>query len=103
MTTGYQTRDKFFYASERLFPSWPYKTRLAIGMNLRDFLAVKEPYYRFEVNGTMYQIEANKAQFLGKKYKMKFGTLPNIIPLSEFEVLSTKPLEEKPPQMSLFT
>lgn len=99
---NYQSRDKFFFATSSLFPNWPYKSRYAIGMRLSDFMAIKEPYYRFKVNGTMYEIEANKAKILGKKYKMAYGALPNIIPLSEFRVVSTKPIFEEQLQISLF-
>lgn len=99
----HQSRDKFFFASPSIFPDWPYKSRYAIGMRLSDFMAIKEPYYRFEVNGTMYEIEANKAKALGRKYKMAFGALPNIIPLSEFRVVSMRPIQlETQLQGSLF-
>jgi len=98
----HQVRDKFFYASPSIFPDWPYRSRYAIGMRLSDFMAINEPYYRFEVNGSMYEIEANKAKVLGKKYKMNYGALPNIIPLSEFNVVYTRPIERQPMQSQLF-
>lgn len=94
-SANYQHRDKFFFASPGIFPGWPYKLRLAIGMKLNDFWARESKVYRFQVNGTMYEIEKEKARRFGTKYQMKFGALPNIIPLEEFQVVDQQPVGEK--------
>jgi hypothetical protein len=86
----YQIRDKFFYAVPQLFPNWPYKSRLAIGVNLKDFFGKDDREYNFEVKGTMYSIEASKAKYLGNLYKLPYGIMPNILPLQEFKIVSTE-------------
>lgn len=86
--SNYQKRDKFFYALPRLFPNWDYPTRNAIGMKLDDFWAKDADKYRFLVKGKMYEIAKEKAHILGNKFSLRFGSLPNIIPLDEFEIVS---------------
>jgi hypothetical protein len=93
MNTGYQNRNKFFYAAPRLFPYWPYKSRNAIGMNFKDFVKMNAPTFRFKVKDTMYEIDRQKAKKLGNTYKLYGGTLPNIIPIDEFE--EVKPIEQQ--------
>lgn len=85
-TGNYQRRDKFFYASPTIFKSWPYKSRLAIGMKLDDFAAVNAGTYNFLIKGKLYSISSTKARLLGNLYKLKGGSLPNLIPLEEWEV-----------------
>lgn len=76
-------RDKFFWVAQSLF-NWPYQDRRAIGVKLSDAWFKNKPIYRFEINGEIYEIERAKAEYLGKKYTLKYGALPNILPLSEF-------------------
>lgn len=102
MKKDYQERNKFFYASPAIFKDWPYKSRLALGMSLKDFWAKKDEIYRFKVNGVMYEIGKEKAKFLGEKYKMRYGALPNIIPLSAFtKVEDKKVVVEEMKQLTL--
>jgi len=94
----YMERDKFFYASPKIFPNWPYKSRLGIGLSLRDFWALKKPVYNFLVKkdlNNLYSIASYKARVLGQIYKMPYGSLPNIIPLQEFKKIPLgKPVED---------
>ena len=85
MTKDYQERDKFFYAVESIFPYWPYKSRLAIGMRFSDFKAIKADKFRFKVKDKMYEIGRHKALMAGKTFKLPFGSLPNLVPLELFE------------------
>jgi hypothetical protein len=103
----YMERDKFFFASLKLFPKWPYRSRLAIGMSLKDFWAKDKLLYNFIIKkdkSCMYQIASYKARVLGQIYKMPYGSLPNIIPLQEFKKIPIKKEENKttPAQVSLF-
>ncbi len=104
MKKDYMERDKFFFASPVLFPKWPYTSRLAIGMSLKDFWAKKKNFYNFIVKkdkDTMYQIASYKAQVLGRIYKMPYGALPNIIPLQAFKkIVLNKPVEVKNPEQT---
>jgi len=92
---NYMKRDKFFYASPALFPKWPYKSRLAIGVRLADFRARNKKIFNFLIKGNkkifnflikgkMYSINRTMAFKYGLKYMMPYGKLPNIIPLEEF-------------------
>jgi hypothetical protein len=106
---NYQVRNKFFFASPALFRNWPYNDRRAIGMKLSDFWGSKDTTYRFIVGGDLYEIEAEKAKILGRKYQMGFGSLPNIIPLAEFKRLhkrddrvSEQQLPERPTMLTLW-
>ena len=89
----YQDRDKLFYVSPQLFPEWPYPSRYAIGMKFSDFTKIGSSYFRFKVNmghmvEKMFEIPRGRALNLGEKYKLKFGALPNLIPLDEFKEVS---------------
>lgn len=95
---NYQHRDKLFFANPVLFPNWPYKSRYAIGLKLSDFWARNEKTYRFKVNGIMYEIDKDKAQELGMRYRLTYGKLPNIVPLAEFHIV-----EEEKPKVEILT
>ena len=82
---GFQKRDKYFFVREGQFPSWPYNSRNAIGVNLFDFKARDSEEYRFQVGDKMHKISREKAITLGKIYQLPFGRLPHLIPLEEFE------------------
>lgn len=86
MSRDYQLRDKFFYVSPKLFSSWPFKSRMAIGMKFEDFLAIDDPVYRFKIKGKMYEVDKKIAMLYGNRYKVKGGSLPNLIPLEVFKV-----------------
>lgn len=104
---NYMERDKFFYAAPKLFPKWPYRSRLAIGVSLKDFWARRKSFYNFIIKkdkNHMYRISSSKAKFFGTKYKLPYGSLPNIIPLEEFKKIVVKPVEKEvagPVQTSL--
>jgi len=87
---NYMKKDKFFYAVSRLFPTWEYPSRLAIGMNFKDFKAMNEPVFRFKIKGNIYEISKEKALELGNKYMLMGGKLPNLIPKEEFTVVGVK-------------
>ncbi len=86
-STGFQARDKFFYAVPSLFPVWNYPSRLAIGMKLDDFDARNAPFFNFKIKDKMYRISREKAFRLGSKYVMPGGILPNLIPKEEFKII----------------
>lgn len=83
-------REKFFYVSPSLFKDWKYPSRMAIGMRLDDFWGKESQVFRFRIKGKVYEIDSQKAIMLGKKFTLKYGALPNIIPLSEFVVINEK-------------
>lgn len=96
----YQERDKFFYASPVLFPGWDiikYPSRLAIGMNFKDFKALGADTFNFKIKDQMYSIDRVKALELGKKYVVFAGKLPNLIPKEAFNEV-----KEAPEQGELF-
>ena len=88
MTKDYQERSKFFYAVPTVFPDWPFKSRLAIGMRFSDFKAIKADKFRFKVKDKMYEISRHKALMAGKTFKLPFGSLPNLIPIELFTQVS---------------
>jgi len=83
----YQIRDKFFFAVPSLFPKWDYPSRLAIGVKLNDAWFRNAPIFRFKIHDKFYEIDRDRAIKLGKKYQLKLGSLPNLIPLEEFKEL----------------
>jgi len=83
----YVKRNKFFYAIPSLFPKWDYPSREAIGIKLNDAYYRNESHFKFEVKGKFYRIAREKAIELGNKYTLPFGSLPNLIPIEEFEVV----------------
>lgn len=91
MKKDYQIRDKFFYAVPSLYPLWPYKSRLAIGVKLDDAEYRNSSIFRFKIKGTTYAISREKAIDLGNRYKMVGGALPNLLPKEEFTVVSVEP------------
>ena len=98
---NYMERDKFFYASPTLFPKWPYKSRLAIGVRLADFRARNKKVFNFLIKGKLYSINRTMAFKYGLKYMMPYGKLPNIIPLEEFTMTDlTQKTKAHPEQMS---
>lgn len=103
MEKKYQVRDKFFFANPTTFKNWPYRNRLAIGVNLNDAWFRGQSVYRFMVKGILYEISKEKAMVLGQKFFFPhIGKMPHIIPLEEFTRLAEeKPVEIKPRQLSL--
>jgi hypothetical protein len=98
-------REKFFYVSPNTFKDWKYPSRMGIGMKLSDFWGKESPVFRFRIKGKVYEIESSKAIMLGKKFTLKAGALPNIIPVSEFIVIDEekdKPKEDHLGTLSLF-
>lgn len=98
-------RDKFFYVGLRTFKDWKYPSRMGIGMKLSDFWGKESSVFRFKIRGKVYEIEREKAIMLGKKFTLPRGALPNIIPVSEFLVISQEkdvPKEDGLKTQSLF-
>ena len=86
MTKNFQHRDKFFYVTPQNLPNFDdygYQDRRCIGINLEDFWH-DEGIFRVEIEGGMYEISALTAIMLARKYTLKSGTMPNLIPLQEF-------------------
>lgn len=114
MKKAYQERQKYFYARPEVFPEWPYRSRNTIGVNLKDFWHMKGKF-RVKVKYRLYEIDAEKAVELAKKYTVSSGMMPNLIPVDEFNLIEdktpdivmppareTKPIVEKDNNQTLF-
>ena len=82
---NYDERQKLFYVRAGQFPDWNYGAS-AVGINLKDFWH-DDGVFRVKYKDKFYEISADRAIELGKKYTLPFGSLPNLIPLSEFKMV----------------